>query len=119
MFGIGKPKPVAEYEAGGEIERVYHEIRQVLRVSGVNLNFRTWAMFGEFLPAMWDAMRPNLETRAFEDAADQVRREAVQLTTDLPALGALDISQPGESQSFQIQAALDLSITTSTQSCWC
>jgi hypothetical protein len=34
---IGKPKPVAEYEATGDIERVYYEIRQVLRVAGANL----------------------------------------------------------------------------------
>ena len=36
MLGLGKKKPVAEHEAEGEIERVYHEIRQVLSVTGVN-----------------------------------------------------------------------------------
>ncbi len=38
-------KPVTVHEAEDEIERVYHEIRQVLRVTGVNLNLRTWATF--------------------------------------------------------------------------
>lgn len=105
---IGKPKPVPEYEAKGNIERVYHEIRQVLRVSGVNLNFRTWAGYGQFLPVMWDAIRANLETRIFEDAADQVRAEAVGLAG---RLGRLDIRSRlslGESQSYQVLKALDL-----------
>ena len=48
MFGFGKPKPVKEIEATGEIERVYHEIKQSMRVSGINLNFRTWAGFDKF-----------------------------------------------------------------------
>lgn len=73
-----KAKPVGEREATGDIERVYHEIKQILRVSGVNLNFRTWAGYGKFLPAMWDAIRPNLETRIFEGGADQIRAAAVR-----------------------------------------
>ncbi|CAN5525185.1 hypothetical protein BH20VER1_BH20VER1_11090 [soil metagenome] len=108
MLGFGKKKPVTEYDAEGEIERVYHEIRQVLRVSGVNLNFRTWAMFEKFLPAMWDAMRPNLETRAFESGADRVRSEAVTAASQMPRLNALETVRLGESQRYQVQAALDL-----------
>ena len=71
VFGFGKPKPVKETEATGEIERVYHEIKQSLRVSGINLNFRTWADYERFFPLMWDAMRPAAETREFENAAEK------------------------------------------------
>jgi hypothetical protein len=35
MLGRSKPKQVSEREAEGEIERVYHEIKQTLRVSGI------------------------------------------------------------------------------------
>lgn len=108
MLGLGKKKPVAEYEAEGEIERVYHEIRQVLRVSGVNLNLRTWATFDKFLPAMWDALRPNLETRGFESAADRVRSDAVDAATVFPRLDAVASGTLGESQRFQLQRALNL-----------
>ncbi len=108
MLGLGKKKPVPEHEAEGEIERVYHEIRQVLRVTGVNLNLRTWATFDKFLPPLWDALRPNLETRAFETAADRVRSDAVDAATDLPRLDAVASGMLGESQRFQIQRALDL-----------
>ncbi len=65
VFGFGKPKPVKETEAEGEIERCFHEIKQSMRVSGINLNFRTWAGFDKFSPVMCDQMRPVVETRQF------------------------------------------------------
>jgi hypothetical protein len=105
---LRKPRQLAEYEAKGEIERVYHEIRQVLRVNGVNLNFRTWAGYGGFLPLMWDAIRPNAETRVFEDAADRIRAEAVEKAAALGKLNANTRVTLGESQIYQIKKALDL-----------
>ncbi|QDT16661.1 halocarboxylic acid dehydrogenase DehI family protein [Alienimonas californiensis] len=108
MFGIGRPQPVDEYEARGEVERVYHEIRQSLRVRGVNLLFRTWAGYEGFLPVAWDALRPNLETRAFEDAADAVRTAAVRAATPLGPLGARGACGLGESQGWQLSRSLAL-----------
>lgn len=108
MLGFGKSKPVAEHEADGEIEQVYHEIRQVLRISGVSLNFRTWAGFGNFLPTLWDAVRENAGTRAFESAADRLRDEAVHAAQHLPRIQALRHCGLGESQTYQVRAALAL-----------
>lgn len=108
MFGLGKPKQVTEREAEGEVERVYHEIKQSLRVTGVNLNFRAWAGYEKFFPVMWDAMRPTVETRAFEEAADQVRAEAARAAETLGRLDAASQVRLGESQAYQIKAALDL-----------
>jgi len=108
MLGLGKPKPVAEHEAEGDIERVYHEIKQTLRVTGVNLNFRTWAGYGQFLPAMWDAARPNAETRAFEEGADRLREQAARAAASLGRLNAASGLTLGKSQGYHIRAALDL-----------
>lgn len=108
MFGSRKPQPVAEHEARGELERVYYEIPHVLRVRGVNLNFRTWAGYGDFLPVMWDAIRPTAETRAFEEAADQLRAEAADAASTLGRLDALDGARLGESQRWHIERSLDL-----------
>lgn len=108
VFGFGKAKPVKESEATGEVERVYHEIKQSMRVSGINLNFRTWAGFEKFLPLMWDAMRPLVETRAFEDAADQIRAVSVGLAKDLGKLDAPSRVDLGESQQYQIKEVLRL-----------
>ena len=108
MFQWRKKKPVAENEVDGEIERVYHEIRQTLRVTGVNLNFRTWAAYGGVLPVLWDAIRPNAEARAFEEASDRVRASAAEAAAALGRLGVRDHVQLGESQEYQIRGALDL-----------
>ena len=108
VFGFGKPKPVKETEATGEIERVYHEIKQSLRVSGINLNFRTWADYERFFPLMWDAMRPVAETREFENAADEIRSESVKSAAALGKIEAKSKAKPGESQSYQIEKALAL-----------
>ncbi|MDZ4783002.1 MAG: halocarboxylic acid dehydrogenase DehI family protein [Planctomycetia bacterium] len=108
MFGLGKPTPVAEHEADGEVERVYHEIKQVLRVTGVNLNFRDWAGYKKFFPVMWDALRPNAETRDFETAADCLRIEAANAAHALGPLQGANAIRLGESQAFQIRAALRL-----------
>lgn len=106
-FKFGKSSPVAEHEAEGEIERVYHEIRQTLRVTGVNLLFRKWAGDG-LLPVIWKALRPGVETRAFERAADRLRVEAAQAALALEPLGPSLLTAVGESQAFHIGSALDL-----------
>ncbi|MHA3770819.1 alpha/beta fold hydrolase [Verrucomicrobiota bacterium sgz303538] len=109
MLGIGKRKPVSERAAEGETERVYYEIKQVLRVTGVNLNFRTWASYGNWLPTVWYAMRPNAESRAFEHAADLVRADAMRLAENLGPLGAAAaMTRFGESREWQLMKAIEL-----------
>ncbi len=108
VFGFGKPTPVKETEAEGEIERCYHEIKQSMRVSGINLNFRTWAGFDKFFPMMWDRMRPIVETRQFEDVADKVRTRSVDLAETLEKIDAKNKIKIGESQKYQIEKALEL-----------
>lgn len=99
---------VAEHEATGDTERVFHEIRQTFRVTGINLNFGTWAAYPEIFPLAWDALRPNVETPAFEDAADEIRRQAVLAAAGLPGVDALARAELGESQRFRLRGALDL-----------
>lgn len=108
MFGRSHSRPVAEHEADGEIERVYHEIRQLMRISGVNLNFRSWATFPAFFPAMWDAMRPNVQTLAFEQAADRIREQAASLAMSLAPEVWIARGRLGLSQSFHVRESLDL-----------
>ena len=103
-----QPKPVPEESATGAIGEAYHDIRQVIRVSGVNLNFRTWAGFPHFFPLMWSAMRGVAERTPFEAAAGRVRAEAVRLVSALPPLDVAQHVALGESQRYQLHAALDL-----------
>ncbi|HEX5435554.1 MAG TPA: halocarboxylic acid dehydrogenase DehI family protein [Gemmatimonadaceae bacterium] len=108
MLGQTKPAAVSMYEATGETAFIYHQIRQVLRASGVSAIFRSWAGAEHVLDAMWSALRPNLETRAFEDASDHVREAAAHAAHPLGTLGAVTHFEPTESRAFQIRAALDL-----------
>ena len=108
MFGLNKHQPVAEHEADDDTERIYHEIRQVLRVSGVSLVFRSWAGFGRSFPLLWEAVRENAGTYAFERAADQLRAHAVRSALQLPAVHATADVPLGPSQLYQVGAALAL-----------
>ena len=103
MLG-GKPSPVAEHEARGDTARIYHEIRQTFRVSGVNLNFRTWAAFQTAFPIIWTAMQPIAAARSFETSSDELRARAVRLASSLPELRVE--ANLGESQRHQIRQAL-------------
>ena len=46
-------------------ERVFQEIESTLRVTGVGAALRSLARHEGVFPAVWDALRPNVETRAF------------------------------------------------------
>jgi halocarboxylic acid dehydrogenase DehI len=105
---MARPRQVSEREAGGDVERVLHEMRQTLRVTGLDVTVRTWAGFERFLVAMWEAMGPNTETRAFESAADEVRARAVEAVERWERLGAWDAVSLGESQRYHLRGALEL-----------
>ena len=105
---MARPKPISERSATGEIERVYHEIKQTLRVSGVPLNFRTLAGYENILPLFWDQLHPNLQTRDFETSSDRIRVRAAQSAVSLLSSRGQARVMLGESQRFQIQRALKL-----------
>lgn len=103
-----KNHPIPEEEAEKELDGISHEIKQVFRVSGVNLNFRTWATYPKFFPVLWESIGPVAETRLFEESSDQIQALAARLAEKLPRLDAATSVGLGDSQIFQIQAALDL-----------
>lgn len=106
MILVGARKPVTEQSASERVDKIFQELKQSLRVTGVNLNFRAYAAYEAFFPAMWEAMRPNVETRAFEDASDHLRAEAVHAAAGMERLSVLARAQLGESQAFQAESAL-------------
>ncbi|WP_162006541.1 halocarboxylic acid dehydrogenase DehI family protein [Roseimaritima sediminicola] len=107
MLGLSK-RTIDEYEASGEIERVYAEIQPTLRVSGVNLNFRTWAAQDHLLPLLWDPLKANCGTDTFEQSADELRATAAASAIRLSRLEAHPAAGLGESQAFQLHEALKL-----------
>ena len=83
---------------------LFHEIRQTLRVTGVHPALRDWP----FLADLWDAVRPNAETRAFEEAAARIRAEAVTAADQLGRVASLARAQLGESQAYHVETSLML-----------
>ncbi len=108
MWPLTSTQPVAEYEASDEVDDLYHDIRQTLRVTGINLIFRVLAGYRHALPTIWQALSPMVSTRAFELASDRVRARAVELTIGMGKLGVPAAVRLGPSQSYQIQKALAL-----------
>jgi hypothetical protein len=103
-----KHRPVREIRAYGHIGCVYHDLKQTLRIYGVPLVFRAWAAWEHFFPAMWQAMRANAETQAFEDAGDRVRLTALHAAVRLGKPGTVARLTLGPAEAFQIRSALDL-----------
>lgn len=108
MWPLSSSTPIAEYEASDAIDEIYHDIRQTLRVTGINLLFRVLAAFPNALPTIWQALSPLVSTQAFEQASDGLRAKAVKGAASLGELGIRDAVQLGPSQSYQVDQALKL-----------
>ncbi len=103
-----KTKPIPEQEAVGETERIYYEIRQTLRATGVPQVFCSWAGHGQFLPLVWSALQSNAETRLYEDASDRLRVKAARLIKPMEKPDVSAHVRLGESQTYHLCASLDL-----------
>lgn len=103
-----KYRPIDEHKAEGEVKRVFHEIKNSLRVNGINLLFRALAPYERFLPVMWDAIRRNTETRYFENSADQIRSEAVRIASGIGKIALATRLPLGESREYRLRNSLDL-----------
>ncbi len=108
MWPLQSTKPIAEYEASDVIDEIYHDIRQSLRVTGVNLVFRALAGFPHALPVIWEAVAPAVSTQGFEHAANDLRAKAVKHAASFGNLEVHEAIHLGPSQAYQIQKALAL-----------
>ena len=87
------PPEVAEAEAGGELARLYGDIRRALRSPNVNLVYRLLASYPDYLAAAWAQIGPNLASRYLEHQAERLR-----------ALAALDVGQAGSRLGRELSA---------------
>lgn len=87
-------------KAGGQLGRLYDEMRQTLRVPFVNFVFCVLANYQDYLVPEWDRLRPWAGTLRFELAADALRSAALLdpapalAGADWPALGDLGRIRP-------------------------
>jgi hypothetical protein len=71
-----KLKFVAENEAQGRIREIFEDLRHTLGLPHVNLLYRAYASYPEFLELHWRALKPVLETQEFFRLADRLRADA-------------------------------------------
>lgn len=83
-------------EAGEEVQVVYQDVRDRLRVPFVNFVFRVLANYPVYLEFAWGRISPYLLTRQFEQTADDLRVRALpeaisgRSTVEWDSLGDLD-----------------------------
>jgi Halocarboxylic acid dehydrogenase DehI len=58
---------------------IFDDIKATLRTSVVNLPFPLWARNPQLLKMLWTRLKPNLQSRFAESAADTIRERAVTL----------------------------------------
>lgn len=64
-------------DASDRISPIYEDIQRTLRVPFVNFIFRVLANYPDYLEAAWRRLGPTLRTRAFEQAVDELRTQAL------------------------------------------
>jgi len=74
---------IHEGEAPAEVAGLFRDIRRELRLTYVPLLFRTLAAHRGALRAVWEQLRPNVATRAFETLADELRARLATQAVDL------------------------------------
>jgi hypothetical protein len=88
-------------EADERIRPVYEDLKQVLRVPFVNLIFRTLVNYPDYLVPAWERLRPVLRTRAFEQAADELRAGALpEPAPDAPGMDWKSIGELDRIRAF-------------------
>jgi len=73
---------VDETQADRQTIEIYELVTRKMRVGRVPLLFRALAAEKALIPC-WQALRPAIRVRAFEEAADDLRARAAQLAVDL------------------------------------
>lgn len=74
---------IREGEVPAALAGTYRDIRHALRIGYVPLLLRALAPVPGALRAAWVALRPNVATRAFEEAGDDLRAELARAAVDL------------------------------------
>jgi len=99
---------VDHHQASGKLAEVYEDIHNTLRVPWVAFGIRVMSQFQHFVPAAWEALKPQISTRYAELGADKVR-EASIIPGDAPPDPTPKLLKNGWSMQDidKLKAALD------------
>jgi hypothetical protein len=68
---------VDHHQASGQLAGVYEDIHSTLRVPWVAFGIRVMSQFEHFVPAAWQALKPQISTHYAEAGADKVREASI------------------------------------------
>ena len=95
-------------ESGLETDSLLYDVRQTLRVTGTTSLFEKLSEQPVVFRETWTALKPILSSTEFEQAADELREEAVDLAARLGHVHAVKPLDLGESRAHHIEASLRL-----------
>jgi hypothetical protein len=96
---IPKLPEIMPDQADDRIRPIYEDIQRTLRVPFVNFIFRSLANYPDYFEAAWGHLAPVLRTRAFEQAADELR--TLGLLEPAPNAGDIEWDALGDMEQIR------------------
>lgn len=92
--GVGAPGLVMieEHHALADVKAVYADIKATLALPFVNSDYKAMARWPSYFAPAWAALRPHVDTPAYDALRRAVHRQAVQAAIELPLPYRLDRS---------------------------
>lgn len=72
------------HHAEGPTRALYKDIKEQLRLPFVNTDYRALARWPTYFTSAWHALRPHIQTPAYEHAVTEIHDLLVELSTKLP-----------------------------------
>jgi hypothetical protein len=96
------PVMVEEHHAIGALSQIYADIKDTLQLPFVNSDYKAMARWPSYLDQAWGALKPCIETRAYQAARQEIHSQALAALDGLPIayrMSADDALQAGLSKA--------------------
>ena len=91
MFSM--PVVVEEERAPASTRKIYDEMRRVLELPVLNLDYRALGRWPDFLRDYWQVLRPLSESPVYRESCQGLRETAAALAEELPIQASLTVAQ--------------------------
>jgi hypothetical protein len=65
-------------------KQIFEDIKRTLSLSSINSDYRTLALWPDYLAAAWNGLKPTVQRAEYTKAADELRETARKLALSLP-----------------------------------
>jgi hypothetical protein len=66
------------------VKEIFQDIRRTLSLPSINSDYRTLALWPDYLAAAWRGLKPIIEREEYKTASDELRETARKLALNLP-----------------------------------